>query len=173
MHKNLRIWSAACADGQEAYSIALLLADSFPELRSWSIQILATDLSPHCIQKAQQGIYSEFEIKRGTPPAILDRYGRVIDSNQWCFDLPPHIQLEFSVLNLTKPFFHSAAFDLILLRNVLIYFEPQVQRAVLSKINLFMRPVSALVLGPTESGEAVFKPHRIDDFTYYRQASFS
>ena len=171
-NKSLRIWSAGCAFGQEAYSLALMLADSFPEIASWNIQILGTDISPSCIQKAQKAQYSEFEFQRGMPTPILKRYGRQMDNGRWTLDLPSHIQVEFSVLNLTKSFVHAEPFDLIVLRNVLIYFSPSTQRMVLNRVRPYLDPNGILLLGPSETGEPVFSKHRIDDVVYYRRPRF-
>lgn len=147
--RSLTIWSAACASGQEPYSVAMLLNESFPELSSWDVKLLASDINPSLLTQAREGLYSSIEVNRGLPARLLLKYFsqeprgyRVIDELR--------SKITFFEQNLVKtwPPFHA---DLILLRNVLIYFDLGSRVKVLRAVHRTLVPDGYLMLGTAES----------------------
>jgi chemotaxis protein methyltransferase CheR len=127
--KYLRIWSAGCCTGEEPYSLAIQLTRMIPDWQDWHITILATDINAHFLEKAVRGIYSEWSF-RDTPPEIKETFFRKHKDNQ--YELHAHIKelVRFSYLNLVEDVYPSSlngtqAMDIILCRNVLMYFSPE------------------------------------------------
>lgn len=148
--RTLNIWSAACSTGQEAYSIGMLLSENFPELASWKVQILGTDLSDEVLAKARAARFSQIEMNRGLPATLLAKYFRR-EGMQW--ELVPQIRAwaQFSKLNLIEPWPAMPTMDVVFLRNVLIYFSPDTKRLILQKIRRIMAPKAVLFLGAAET----------------------
>lgn len=148
--RTLNIWSAACSTGQEAYSIAMLLRDHFPELNSWKVSILGTDLSEEVLAKARAGRFSQIEMNRGLPATLLAKHFRR-DGLNW--ELSPDIRnmATFSKLNLIERWPHLPVMDVVFLRNVLIYFSPATKKMILEKIRAVMAPHAVLFLGAAET----------------------
>jgi len=146
----LRIWSAACSTGQEPYSIAMILAEHFPQLRDWNIQILATDLSTEILERAQCGRFSQLEVNRGLPARLLVKYfGK--QGNDWFLQDEIRKMVEFREINLAGdwPLMHE--FDIVLLRNVLIYFDMASKRRILQRVRRLLKPWGSLILGGAET----------------------
>lgn len=148
--RRLRVWSAACSTGEEPYSVAMGLRSRFQELSTWRLEILATDISRRVLAKASEGRYSEREIGRGLPRALLERWF-VQDGKDWRVAESIRALVNFQVQNLQKPFPPSDPFDLVFLRNVLIYFDDATKRDVLLRIARAMRPGAVLVLGSADA----------------------
>ena len=148
--RTLNIWSAACSTGQEAYSIAMLLRDHFPELNSWKVNILGTDLSEEVLAKARAGRFSQIEMNRGLPATLLAKHFRR-DGLNW--ELSPEIRnmATFSKLNLIERWPQLPQMDVVFLRNVLIYFSPATKKMILEKIRAVMAPQAVLFLGAAET----------------------
>jgi chemotaxis protein methyltransferase CheR len=146
----LRIWSAACSTGQEPYSVAMLLRESFGALDGWELSVLATDLSSEALRRARDGVYTQLEVSRGLPPALLERWF-VREPPGW--RLRPAIggMVEFRHLNLTGPWSGLPRMDVVLFRNVLIYFDVETKRSMLRRIRRVLRPDGYLVLGASET----------------------
>lgn len=146
----LNIWSAACSTGQEAYSIAILLSEHFPDLVPGRARILGTDLSEEVLTKARAGRFSQIEMNRGLPAALLAKYFRR-DGMQW--ELAPQIRAmaEFGKLNLIEAWPALPPMDVVFLRNVLIYFSPETKKSILQKIRKVMAPKAVLFLGAAET----------------------
>jgi chemotaxis protein methyltransferase CheR len=142
----LRLWSAACSTGQEAYSVAML-TDGMPGL---SLTILGTDLASHVVERAREGLYSQFEVQRGLPAAMLVKHFRK-EGQMWRISERLRSRCRFEVGNLLAPFTHLPLFDAILCRNVLYYFAPATRVAILSRMLERLAPGGLLVLGSTES----------------------
>jgi chemotaxis protein methyltransferase CheR len=149
LNRSLTIWSAGCSSGQEAYSIAMLIADSFPELLSWEIEILGTDINPTLLEQAERGTYSPLEVKRGLPQHFLETY---FEKQGASFTLKPAIRslVKFSERNLIKPWSPFQA-DIIFLRNVLIYFDVPSRKKVLKAVHKTLAPDGYLIMGTAES----------------------
>ncbi|HXS05468.1 MAG TPA: protein-glutamate O-methyltransferase [Rhizomicrobium sp.] len=148
--KTLRIWSAACSTGQEPYSIAMTLKDSFPVLGAWKVEIIATDISPSVLDKAREGVYSTFEVQRGMPIQMLIRHFDQVEQN-WRIKPELRQNIIFRSANLLDDFSLLGNFDIILCRNVLIYFDQPTKTRILNAMAKRMAPDGALLLGGAES----------------------
>lgn len=148
--KTLNIWSAACSTGQEPYTIAITLRETFPQLASWTIRILATDLSSQVLEKAASATYSQAEINRGLPAPILVKYFQKVGL-QW--QLKPEIrsQVQFQRMNLIEPWPAFAKMDVVFLRNVLIYFTPETKSKILTQVRNRLAADGSLFLGGAET----------------------
>jgi len=148
--RHLRIWSAACSTGQEAYSLAMLLLDDFPMLSGWRIEIIGTDISPSVVSRAKEGIYSTFEVQRGLPIQLLVRH---FDQTgpQWCIKPRLRQMVDFRLFNLLGDLSALGQFDIVLCRNVLIYFDLPTKTRVLEAIHRRMASDGNLILGGAES----------------------
>ena len=147
-NRPIRAWSAGCASGQEAYSLAMLLTDSFPTARGATI--LATDLSRDVLARAARGTFSQLEVNRGLPAAALVRHFER-DGAGWRVREPVRSRVEFRQLNLARPWPALPPMDVVLLRNVLIYFGAEAKRAVLSQMARVLAPGGLLFLGGAET----------------------
>jgi chemotaxis protein methyltransferase CheR len=168
--RSLNIWSAACSTGQEAYSIALLLSHEFPELASWTTKILGTDLSDDVLEKARAARFSQIEINRGLPAALLGKYFRR-EGMHW--ELAPQVRAmaSFAKLNLIETWPTIPQMDVVFLRNVLIYFAPETKKAILEKVRRVMAPHAVLFLGAAETTmglDAHFDRVQINNSVFYR-----
>jgi chemotaxis protein methyltransferase CheR len=149
--EQLNIWCAASSSGQEPYSLAILLHEYFPELARWRITISATDISQPMLQRSQAGSYSQVEVNRGLPTPLLLRWFRQ-DGAQWRLDERIRRAVTFSQLNLIQPSWPAMPeWDLVLLRNVMIYFETDVKRAILGRVARVLSPGGFLLLGGAET----------------------
>lgn len=148
--RRLHVWCAACSTGQEPYSIAMLLEESFPELADWSVRVFATDISQAHLERARKGVYGQFEVNRGLPAKLLIKYFDQRE-NQWVIDPALRRRIEFAELNLMKDWPVLPLMDVVLLRNVMIYWDLDAKRRVLSRVRETMREDGYLVLGAAET----------------------
>lgn len=148
--RRLTIWSAACSSGQEAYSIALLLKENFPSLQDWNIRIMATDLSQEMLRRTREGRYSQLEVNRGLPIPLLMKYF-VRQGLEWEIREDLRRMIEVRELNLAKEWGPLPAFDIVFIRNVMIYFDLPMKRTILAKIRQHLRPDGYLFLGGAET----------------------
>ena len=148
--RGLELWSAACATGQEPYSLAMLLHDMAGHLAGWQVHVLATDFSQGILKRARAGCYSQIEMNRGLPALQLVRHFRKAPD---AWELKPEVRalVEFRELNLAASWPVLPPMDLVLMRNVLLYFEPELRRNVLRQLALNMPPDGILVLGAGET----------------------
>ena len=147
--RRLRIWSAGCSTGQEAYTIAMMIAERPDRWRGWTIDILGTDLSPSAIERAREGRYSQFEIQRGLPVAQMLRCFDQ-DGGHWQASALLRQAVRFRAHNLLTPP-PVGLFDVVLCRNVLLYFSPDVRTLVFSRIASAMQADGLLMLGAGET----------------------
>jgi chemotaxis protein methyltransferase CheR len=148
--KRLNIWSGACSTGQEPYSIAMLLRESFPELKDWSITIIATDLASTVLKMAQEGRYTQFEVNRGLPANYLIKYFAQ-EEGKWRIKEDIRKMVSFRQMNLNRPWPMMAPFDCVFLRNVMIYFDIPTKKEILRKIRACLLPHGHLFLGSAET----------------------
>lgn len=149
--RRLKIWCAACSSGQEPYSIAMLLREHFEaQLAGWEVSILATDLSSDVLAKARAGRYTQMEVNRGVPAPLLVKSFRKIDA-EWCLADEVRRMVTFQHLNLVEPWPAIGPFDLIMLRNVLIYFDPEAKRRLLDRTARVLAADGYLFLGAAET----------------------
>ena len=167
-NQRLRIWSAACCTGEEPYSLAILLQQRFPDLRDWHVTITATDINARFLRKAAAGVYGEWSF-RDTPAWLKERYfERTADGR---FALVPEIRkrVTFEHLNLVEDVYPSLttqtnAMDLVLCRNVLMYFTPPQVRKVIGNLHHVLVEGGWLAVGPSEASHTLFPRFLAVDF---------
>lgn len=147
-NRTLRVWAAACSSGQEPYSILMTALDT-PELAGWKIELVATDLSEEMLDRARKGEYSQLEVNRGLPATTLVRHFER-SGLSWRISQSIRERVEFRQLNLTRPFPPLGRFDVVFLRNVLIYFDLPTKRDVLKRVRQVLAPDGHLFLGAAE-----------------------
>ncbi|HEV7823465.1 MAG TPA: protein-glutamate O-methyltransferase CheR [Mycobacteriales bacterium] len=145
----VRIWSAACSTGQEPYTLSMILHEQFAGTGR-AADILATDLSDEALARAKAGRYSQLEMNRGLPAAMLVKHFRR-EGTEWVVGDAVRSRVSFRKYNLTNPIPPSTGFDVVFLRNVLIYFDAETRRGVLRRIRAAMRPDGWLFLGAAET----------------------
>ncbi len=149
-YKRIRIWCAAASSGQEPYSLAMAIKESGVACDSFRIEILATDLSSEMLEKAKAGVYSQFEVQRGLPIHLLVKYfAQVGESWQIAPDIRAMVQ--FRPLNLLDDFSRLGLFDLVICRNVLIYFDQAAKSDVLDRLAQVVASDGFLILGAAET----------------------
>ena len=150
--RQLRIWSAASSTGQEAYSLAMSIAEYFPDIAHWNVKIIGTDISRQVVDYAQRGRFRRLDVNRGLPARMLLKY-MVKDGEEW--EIIPRIRsmCEFRYANLCAPMPQLPVFDLVLLRNVLLYFPHHDRRTLFGEIYRKLAPDGYLVLGNAEQAE--------------------
>lgn len=148
--KRLDLWCAAAATGQEPYSVAMLLREHFPQLAAWQVRFLASDLSQEALRRAREGRFTQLEVNRGLPAPLLVRHFAK-DGLDWRIHDDFRRMVEFRELNLIEELPLAGQFDVILLRNVLIYFDLETKRAVLARCRRLLRPDGYLFLSGAET----------------------
>lgn len=148
--RSLRIWSAACSNGQELYSIGILLAEMNNILSGWDIRLIGTDISVDVLAKAANGLYSDYEVERGLDLGLRAKYFKRVEG-VWKIVLPGSIKIEFMPINLHDDFSKLGMFDFVLLRNVLIYFDLDKKKDILNRVHRSLRDDGSLMLGTAET----------------------
>jgi len=169
--RSLSIWSAACSSGQEPYSIAMLLREHFPQLAGWNVDLLGTDLSEGMLARARAGVYSQLEVNRGVPAHLLvTHFAR--EGAGWRLSASIRAMARFRCMNLARTWPPAAPVDLLMLRNVLIYFDVPTKREILDRAHRALGPDGVLFLGGTETTLGVhdgFERVTAGRTTYYRR----
>lgn len=168
--RTLNVWSAACSSGQEPYTIAMTIREHFPELASWNVRILATDLSTEILAKAREGRYAQIEVNRGLPAPMLVKY---FDRAGMGWQVKSDLKrlVEFKSMNLITTWPSMPRMDVIFLRNVLIYFDLDTKRQIFNQIAQTLRPDGYLFLGAAETTVNIhdgFERLQIDKAGCYR-----
>ena len=169
--KELNIWCAAASTGQEPYSLAMILKETFPELLDWNINISATDICEHVLSRAQDAMYSDMEVRRGlTKERLSEHFTDLQDGNYQVHNNLRKI-VHFSKINLIKQWPVMPKFDLILIRNVLIYFNKDTRDHVLKKMHSQLTNEGILILGSSESliFETGYISERYKNFRFYKK----
>ena len=148
--RSLRIWCAAVSTGQEAYSLAMILDEMAQRLAGWRVEILGTDISTEVLERARQGVYSQFEVQRGLPIQMLLRYFRQ-DGDKWQVNERIRAMVDLKPHNLLEPNAHFGQFDVIFCRNVLIYFDVATKAKVMAALAQRLARDGAFVLGAAET----------------------
>lgn len=171
--RKLAIWSAAASTGQEAYSFSMLVKENFPDLAtSWNLEILGTDISTDAIAQAREGRYSRIAINRGLPAQLMVRYFRH-ENDSWAIREDIRKMVEFRHMNLSGAWPWLPQFDLVFIRNVLIYMSLETRRKILSRIRKQIAPDGYLLLGATENMLQTpegFTPVHINGSLFFRPA---
>ncbi len=156
----IRIWSAACSSGQEPYTLAMLLKEEEASLKGMRVEITATDLSTEIIDKAREGVYTQFEVQRGLPIQFLVKYFQQV-GDRWQIDRTIRDMIAIKQFNLLNDFTVLGLFDIVYCRNVLIYFDQQSKSDILGRVSKLMPEDGVLYLGGAESVLGIsnaFKP---------------
>lgn len=168
--RKLTIWCAACSSGQEPYTIAMLLREHFPELQSWRLSILATDIATDMLEKSKNGRYTQLEVNRGLPANYLVKYFKK-DGVDWQIDESIRKMVEVKRMNLSVAWPLMPPMDLVMLRNVMIYFPVDTKKQILKNMRSVMRPDGHLFLGTAETTinlDASFVCESFKNVSYYR-----
>jgi len=146
-NKSIRIWSAACSTGAEAYTTAILLRERLPNLRSWDVKIIGSDISQNVLDAAKAGLYAEYAVSRTSKERIKKWFSRMDDK----FQLKDEIRgmVEFKFHNL-RDSFPNGRFDLIFLRNVLMYFDMKMKKRVVDVVCEALAPSGFLIIGDVD-----------------------
>jgi len=168
---SFNIWCAACSSGQEPYSLAMLILES-GLFNTWDIRITATDISSSMLKKAKSGIFNQLEINRGMPAKYLIKYFEQIDDDQW--QVKSHVRqlIQFKKINLHELMPAHWVYDLILCRNVLIYFDLESKKKIFNKLYDCLADDGYLVLGGSESTLGVcdkFDLESIEKAVFYKK----
>jgi chemotaxis protein methyltransferase CheR len=173
--RHLRIWSAGCATGEEPYSIAMMLADLLPSDEFWQVSILATDINPLFLARARDGLYGSWSF-RETPDAIRERFFTP-EQNRWRLHSAIRQMVTFTRLNLAEPCFPAIlngtyAQDLILCRNVTIYFDEPTTHQLIERFHSTLLPGGWLLVGhaePQASANQQLELHNFPQTVAYRK----
>ena len=148
--RRLRIWSAGCSTGQEVYSLAMLFAEAPQQWAGWTIDILGTDVSTGCIERARSGSYTQFEVQRGLGINQMIRWFEEC-ADGWRAVESLRRPLRFQVHNILEQPPHPGAFDIVLCRNVMLYLSPEKKTLAFERIASAMAPDGWLMLGAGET----------------------
>jgi chemotaxis protein methyltransferase CheR len=148
--RKIHIWSGACSSGQEPYSLAMLIREHFPTLNNWNVSITASDISDDILTKARSGCYGSLEINRGLPTIFMMKYfdKKGID---WQVKKPVQDMIRFRQMNLIGKWPMMPKADIIMLRNVMIYFDRESKQSILNQIKRVLQPDGYLFLGSAET----------------------
>ena len=149
--KKLNIWCAGCSTGQEVYSLAMAFAEDKIRWQGWKIDIVGTDVSRGAIDRARAGLYSQFEVQRGLPVLQMIRWFEEEPGQQWRIASRIRDSVRFQQHSLAEPPPRPGKFDVILCRNVLLYFSPEMRRKVFDKLALASAADAILMLGAGET----------------------
>jgi chemotaxis protein methyltransferase CheR len=148
--KTLDIWCAACSTGQEPYSVGILLREHFPELADWTVTILATDISQGVLTRARGGRYRQVEVNRGlSANQLLKHFDR--SGLEWQIKHEIRSMVSFSPLNLIAEWPAMPTFDVVFMRNVLIYFDVETKQRILNRVERHLEQDGYLFLGGAET----------------------
>lgn len=153
----VRVWSAACSTGQEPYTLSMIARTVAPRVTPVTFRVLATDLDRAAMATAQGGVYNVVEVNRGLPAPHLVRWFER-QGTDWRVKDEVRAHVTFREANLSRPLPRDGSYDLVLLRNVLIYFDPEDRRKVLMQVAERLRPGGLLFLGKAEGMHGLQTP---------------
>jgi chemotaxis protein methyltransferase CheR len=165
----IRVWSAGCATGQEPYSVAMAIEERLPRLLD-HVEVWASDLSERALARGRDGRYTQLEVNRGLPAALLVRHFDE-DGEDWRVKPALKERVRFGRLNLAAPWPPLPEMDVILIRNVLMYFGEPTRTEVLERVHRLLRPDGYLFLGAAEGtmpAEEAFSVARVGRVSYHR-----
>jgi chemotaxis protein methyltransferase CheR len=168
--RRLTIWSAACSSGQEPYSVAILCRHHFPDLAGWNVRLIASDLSTAMLERARRGLYSGLEVSRGLSAELLGAYFEQ-QADGWQVRDDIRRMVEFRPINLSSAWPELPPLDLVLLRNVLIYFDVPSRQQMLDRVRKVLQPDGYLLLGGAETTLNLsdgFLPVSFDQTSFFR-----
>lgn len=168
--RRLNIWCGASSSGQEPYSIAMVLRERWPVLAEWGVKLLATDLSREMLDRTREGSYSQLEVNRGLPAPMLVKWFEK-QGTTWRVKPELRAMLDLQEMNLAAAWPAMPTFDIVFMRNVLIYFDVETKQAILGKVRRLLRPDGWLFLGGAETTlnlDEAFERIAVDKATCYR-----
>ncbi|HEX6604094.1 MAG TPA: protein-glutamate O-methyltransferase CheR [Sphingomicrobium sp.] len=148
--KRIRIWSAGCSTGQEVYSLSMLFADEPDKWQGWTVDILGTDVSTSCVDRARNGVYSQFEVQRGLGINQMIKWFEECGDG-WRAVEPLRKPVRFQVHNLLEPVPHPGGFDIVLCRNVLLYLSQDKKALAFERLASGLAEDGWLMLGAGET----------------------
>jgi chemotaxis protein methyltransferase CheR len=148
--RRLNLWCGACSTGQEPFSLLMMIQEHFPDLLSWDMKFIATDICAEVVARAKAGSFNQLEVNRGLPAAqLVQNFARRGDD--WVFRDDLRQRVDFREMNLVRDWPMMPQLDLVMLRNVLIYFDVETKKAILARIRRLLRPGGYLLLGSAET----------------------
>ncbi len=168
--RELTIWCAASSSGQEPYSLAMLIRESFPQWASWKIRILSTDLSTDILARACEGRYSQLEVNRGLPATFLVKYFQKRGCD-WFIRDEIRQMVDYQILNLANAWPFLPPMDIVMMRNVLIYFSVETKREIFARVRRILKPDGYFFLGGAETTFSIddsFERVQFERATCYR-----
>lgn len=148
--RRINVWSAACSSGQEAYSVAMLLDQALEGRPGWGASILATDISAQMLERTREGVYTQLEVNRGLPVGrLMQHFTR--EGTHWRVGGHLGRMVQTRHLNLAADWPTLPGMDVILMRNVLIYFDTATKKRILAKVRSVLNPGGFLLLGGAET----------------------
>ncbi len=156
----LRLWSAGCCTGEEPYSLAISCLRTIPEIDHWNVSILATDINPKFLERAERGVYSEWSF-RNAPDWLRERFFSPAPERKFAIQSPVRRFVRFDYLNLATDLYPSLhnqtnAMDIIFCRNVLMYFTPKQQKTVVTAFYQCLVEGGLMVVNPAEANAELF-----------------
>jgi chemotaxis protein methyltransferase CheR len=130
--------------------LALLMREHFPHLATWNVRLIASDMSCESLARAREGLYNQIEANRGLPAALLVKYFQQ-KGNQWQLREDVRKMVDFQEINLGGPWPTLPPMDLVLVRNVMIYFDVEMKKKILGRVSRLLRPDGYLLLGGAET----------------------
>ncbi|KKT72347.1 MAG: MCP methyltransferase, CheR-type, partial [Candidatus Moranbacteria bacterium GW2011_GWF1_44_4] len=175
--RNLRLWSAGCCTGEEAYSLAISCARALPDFRAWNVSVLATDINQEYLSAGEKGVYSEWSF-RCAPGWLRERYFSPAPGKRSVMNPTVKGMVNFGYLNLAEDAYPSLwnntnAIDVIFCRNVLMYLTPDHQKRVVERLYRCLVDGGCLFVNPAEASASLFPMFSIDDrsgYVFYRKA---
>lgn len=171
--RKLNIWCAASSSGQEPYTVAMVLREHFPTLANWTIRFIASDISNEMVTRSREGRYSQLEVNRGLPATLLVKYFQK-QGTEWQIKDDLRRIIEFQQVNLAEAWPSWPPMDIVLMRNVMIYFNVETKKTILGKIRRLLRPDGYLFLGGAETTmnlDDAFERVQLDKSGCYRLRS--
>lgn len=148
--RQLSIWCGASSSGQEPYTVAMIIREHFPELLTWDIKFIATDISNQMLEKCREGKYSQLEVNRGLPAQLLMNYFEK-KGMSWHIKEEVRSMVDFQKLNLAASWPGMPKVDIVWIRNVLIYFDVEMKKDIFKKIRQVLQPDGYMFLGGAET----------------------
>lgn len=171
--RRLAIWSAASSSGQELYTMAILIKELAHLFDGWQVILMGTDISTQMVQRSRAGRYNAVEVNRGLTSAQLTRFFDR-DGQEWCLKPELRRMVEFREMNLAGPWSGVPQMDIVLLRNVMIYFDLETRKSILSRVRQTLLPGGYLVLGAAETTSNIDDQYErviLDKASFYRPKS--
>jgi chemotaxis protein methyltransferase CheR len=152
--RRLRVWSAGCATGEEAYTLSMMLEEGLPDLADWAVTLLGTDINADFLRVAEHGVYRPWSF-RGVPPHVRECFFHRSPGDSWQIDRRVRERVTFARLNLAVDSFPDAI-DLIFCRNVLMYFDPACATALVRRLSAALNDGGYLIVGAAEAALPLF-----------------